>query len=440
MADGWGVNNLGRPIIPMKLIRSLISLALLSSTPAWAAGVGTSILKGGAVGDGVTLCTNAIQKTIDKVAVAGGGTVVVPQGVFLTGALFLKPTVNLHLDEGAVLQGTKNIEDYPRMLTRIEGHTQIWRPALLNADGVDHLRITGKGMIRGGGKFFWDAFWNRLKADNKTKNLDVDRPRNIFIQNCHDVVLSGISLRDSGFWNLHMYRCQNVVVDGLDIETPPHSPSTDGIDVDSCQYVEIRHCHISVDDDNVCLKGTKGPLSMQDKRSAPVEHIHIHDCTFGLGHGVLTLGSEASVVRDVEMDHCTVSGPDTAPNVVLRLKLRPDTEQHYENIRVHDIKVDGLGAIIHCDPYTQYFDLKGLPAPHQTVNGVTMSAISGSFGSFGSINGPAQSTVRNVVLKDMDLRLAKTDYILKNVQDLVVTNVKINGALFKPPGPIAKQP
>jgi alpha-L-rhamnosidase len=424
----------------LKLPFSFIGLVLLSSTLAWAADTRISILEGGAVGDGVTLCTTSIQKTIDQVAVAGGGTVVVPKGVFLTGALFLKPTVNLYLDDGAVLQGSTNIEDYPKMPTRIEGHSQIWRPALLNADKVDHLRITGKGMIRGGGKFFWEAFWARLKADNKTRNLDVDRPRNIFIRDSKDIVLSGISLRGSGFWNLHMYSCQNVVVDGLDIETPDHSPSTDGIDVDSCQYVEIRNCHISVDDDNICMKGTKGPFSMQDKQSAPVEHIHIHDCSFGLGLGVLTLGSEASVVRDVEMDHCTVSGPDTAPTSVLRLKLRPDTEQHYENIRVHDIKVEGLGALIRCDPYTQYFDLKGMPAPAQTVNGVTMSAITGSFGCLGSINGPAQSSVQNITLKDMDLQLAQTNYILKNVQNLVVENVKINGALFVPPGPIVKQP
>ena len=230
------------------------------------------------------------------------------------------------------------------------------------------------------------------------------------------------------------------MIDGLDIETPPHSPSTDGIDVDSSQNIEIRNCHISVDDDNICMKGSKGPFAMQDTNSHPVEHVHIHDCTFGLGYGALTLGSEATVVRDIEMDHCTISGSDTNSTCVLRLKLRLDTEQHYENIRVHDIKVDGHGAIIHCDPWTQYFDLKGMPSPVQTVNGVTISKVTGSFGSFGSINGPPQSTVQNITLKDMDLQLIQSNYVIKNAKGLVVENVKLNGALFAPPGQISKQP
>ncbi len=396
-----------------------------------------SIQDGGAVGDGVTLCTGSIQKTIDGVSAAGGGTVIVPEGVFLTGALFLKPAVNLRLEKGAVLQGSPDIENYPRMLTRIEGHSQVWRPALLNAIGVDHLRIEGEGMIQGAGKPFWEAFWKRLAADKATKNLDVDRPRNIFIQDSKDVMLSGISLRGSGFWNLHLYRCREVVLDGLDIQTPPGSPSTDGIDVDSCQDMEVRGCHISVDDDDIALKGTKGPLSMQDAESPPVERIRIHDCTFGLGHGVLTLGSEASVVRDIEMYRCTISGKGTGPTSVLRLKLRPDTAQLYENIRIHDIKVDGTGSIIHCEPWTQYFDLKGLPPPAQTVRNVSLSGITGSFGQFGKVTTAAKSSIESLTLKDMDLQLARTDYTIENVRDLVVENVKINGAAFEPPGPIA---
>ena len=142
------------------IVRFSFFIAFFVAAPAaWASDVKVSIVDIGAVGDGVTLCTTNIQKAIDQVAEKGGGTVVVPKGVFLTGALFLKPTVNLFLDEDAVLQGSTNIEDYPKMPTRVEGHIQVWRPALLNADKVDHLRITGKGRIQGGGKPYWEAFW-----------------------------------------------------------------------------------------------------------------------------------------------------------------------------------------------------------------------------------------------------------------------------------------
>jgi len=132
-----------------------------------------SIATVGAVGDGVTLNTPAIQKAIDQLATNGGGTLVIPRGEFLTGAIFLKPGVNLHLDQGAVLKGSTNLENYPAMETRIEGHAQVWRPALVNAKNADHLRITGEGTIQGGGKPFWDAFWERRAADKLTQNVEV---------------------------------------------------------------------------------------------------------------------------------------------------------------------------------------------------------------------------------------------------------------------------
>ena len=140
------------------------------------------ITKYGAVADGQTLNTGAIQKTIDAAA-AGGGTVVIPQGTFLSGAIFMKPGVNLRLDEGAVLKGSGDTKDYPNIQTRIEGHFEEWLPALVNADKCDHLRITGPGTLDGNGAPFWKAFWDRLKADRKTKNLDVPRPRLALVEN-----------------------------------------------------------------------------------------------------------------------------------------------------------------------------------------------------------------------------------------------------------------
>ena len=384
-----------------------------------------SILESGAVDDGKTLNTQAIQAAIDKLAGNGGGTVVIPKGCFLTGSIFLKPKVNLHLDKDAVLLGSTNIEDYPAMPTRIEGHTQVWRPALVNASKCDGLHITGEGTIRGGGKPFWDAFWNR-KASGKKTNLDVERPRNLFIQDSNDIVVSGLSLRDSGFWNLHFYRCQRVTVENMDIRTPPHSPSTDGIDVDSCQNAVIRGCYISVDDDNIALKGTKGPLADQDKDSPAVEHVLITGCTFGSGFGALTLGSEACHVRDVVVENCKVI------NTLLRFKLRPDTPQHYEDIHVRDITMDCGGQMVSIEPWAQYFDLKEQPAPAQLVENISISRVTGSTGSFGKIAGPPKSVIRNITLEDIDITLKKSDVTIKNVEGLKVKNVKINGVLYQP--------
>src|SRR5438067_1145503 len=109
----------------------------------------TPITKFGAVGDGQTLNTKTIQSAIDHAAQSGGGAVVIPEGVFLSGAIFLKPGVNLRLDERAVLKGSTDIKDYPKMKTRIEGHFEPWIPALVNADEADHLRISGSGTLDG---------------------------------------------------------------------------------------------------------------------------------------------------------------------------------------------------------------------------------------------------------------------------------------------------
>jgi alpha-L-rhamnosidase len=384
-----------------------------------------SIADSGAVPDGKTLDTKAIQAAIDEVDGHGGGTVIVPPGSYLTGALFLKPKVELMIEAGAVLLGSTNIADYPAMPTRIEGHTQVWRPAIINASGCDHLRITGSGTIQGGGQPYWDAYRAAVKANPKTKNLDVDRPRNMFIEDSKDVLISGISLRDSGFWNIHLYRCMDVTVEGVDIRAGGHSPSTDGIDVDSCQDVTIRGCYISVNDDDIALKGTKGPLADKDTGSPAVEHIRVSDCTFGHGGGILTLGSEATHVRDVIVENCKIEG--TESNHVLTIKLRPDTPQHYEDIHVRNIVDDAPGTLINLAPWTQYFDLDGHAPPSQLVENVSISNVTGSTTGFGRIDGPANSVVRDITLKDIDLKVTKPGAVIKNVQGLKVDDVKING-------------
>jgi alpha-L-rhamnosidase len=390
-----------------------------------------SIVDAGAIGDGTTLNTENIQAAIDQLAVKGGGTLVVPKGVFLSGAIFLKPRVNLYLDEGAVIKGSTNVEDYPKMKTRIEGHFEEWLPALINADKVDHLRISGSGTLDGNGASFWKEFGARIRADRTTKNLDVPRPRLAFIQNSTDVHISGVTFKDSGFWNLHLYRCRNVVVEKTRFEVPvdARAPSSDGTDIDSCQNVTIRGCSYRVNDDCICLKGSKGPFAMQDKGSPPVERIRVSNCVFERGDGVMTLGSEATIVRDVLVENCSVG------SVVnfLRLKLRPDTAQFYENIHCRNITLDGAGAIIQLQPWKQYFDLQGQPPPKSVVRDVTLSNIKGKYGSLGVIKGnPGQSTISDITLKNFDVQLKTNKFTAVDIRNLKLKNVIVNGKSFLP--------
>lgn len=393
-----------------------------------------SVVDFGAVGDGRSFSTLEIQKAIDTAEAEGGGTVVIPEGVFTSGALFLKPGVSLHLEKGAILRGSTDLDDYPRMRTRIEGHFEVWRPALLNADNVDHLRITGEGAIEGSGQPLWQEFWRRLNADPGTKNLDVERPRLIFIADSEDVVVSGLSLRDSGFWNLHLYRCRNVLIENLDIRSTVGAPSTDGIDIDSSQHVTIRGCFISVDDDCIAIKGSKGVHALEDLDSPPVEHIRVEDCTFGLGHGVVTLGSEATIVRDVVVERIRVIGPTGPRRIeVVRMKLRPDTPQTFEDIHFKDVVLEGVGRLISIAPWTQYFDLKGQPEPSSTVRNVTIQNVTGSFERFGQIIGHERATISGIKLEGIDLTLQDPELALgERVAELTVSDVSVNGKPWSP--------
>lgn len=406
--------------------------------------------------DGKTINTAAIQKTIDQAAENGGGVVEIPAGSFRSGSIFLKKGVELHLSENAVLLGSTDIEDYPKRDTRIEGHSEPWRMALVNAREIDGVRISGKGVLDGNGITYWAKFWQRRRENPKCTNLEIERPRLMFIDRCTDVRVEGVSLRYSGFWNLHLYRCSGVLIDGINITAPTRhtshrnymtseilkgmekdasvknlpvkdnilGPSTDGIDIDSSRKVTVRNCYISVNDDNIALKGSKGPLADQDKDSPPVEDILVENCEFGDGNGMITCGSEATKVRNVTVRNCRITGDAT----LLTLKLRPDTPQHYENILIENITLEGgAGRVLNVAPWTQFFDLKGHAPPARTVNDVTLRNITGSFHNFGSLGGNPGDTLRDITLENIDLKLADANFQPKDVRNLVARNVLFNG-------------
>jgi polygalacturonase len=416
----------------------------------------------GAVPDGKTLNTESIQKAIDHAGANGGGVVEIPPGTWRSGSIFLKPGVELELAENSILLGSDKIEDYPKRNTRIEGHFEPWRMALVNAEQMDKVRIGGKGVIDGNGIIYWAQFWQRRRENPKCTNLEVERPRLMFIDRCTDVRIEGISLRYSGFWNLHLYRCSDVLIEGVTITAPTRhtkhrnymtksilksmedesqmknqpvkdnilGPSTDGIDIDSSRQVTVRKCYISVNDDNIALKGSKRPLAGEDKDSPPVEDILVEDCEFGDGNGMITCGSEATLVRNVTVRNCRITGDAT----LLTLKLRPDTPQHYENILIDGITLSGgLGRVLNVAPWTQFFDLKGHAPPSRTVNNITIRNVKGEFQTLGTLRGNPGDTLRDITLEKIDLKLETTDFNLGEVENLVTRDVLLNGKPFQSP-------
>ncbi len=373
-----------------------------------------SIDAAGAVGDGRTMNTNAIQAAIDNLAANGGGTVVVPKGEFLSGALFFKPGVNLELREGAVLKGSKRFEDFPTIkYTRFEGHFQDRVAALLNVEKSDHFRLTGPGTIDGNGEAYWD-----------TKS-PLGRPRLCVIRDSRDVLVSGVRFMSSPTWNLHLYNCQDSVVENSSFEIPDtgKGPSTDGIDIDSSQNVVVRGCYFSVNDDCVCLKGNRYDGLNQEPKSLPVRNVRVENCTFVRGHGALSLGTEAQSISDVEMRDCVVRG--NMP--VLRIKFRPDTpNQNYRNIRVHHVRLEGnQGEIVRVSP-THGTKVPPPESPISKVSNVVMEDITGQFGAFGTLYGAATAAVSDVTLRNIFVTVAKdAELNTKGVEDLKLENVSV---------------
>jgi alpha-L-rhamnosidase len=419
------LSALAAPLLPAC---SALNAAPSSSTP---------ITRFGAVADGATVNTAAIQSAIDHLAAQGGGTLVVPSGVFVSGALFMKPKVHLHLDKGAVLRCSTDLSHFPVRRTRIEGQFKDnFNPALINADGCDGLRISGEGTLDGAGRPVWELFWKlrgQAKDPHNFPNLGVPRARLALIERSRGVTIEGVTFKDSQFWNLHLYKCQDVLVRQARFQVPDdykQASSSDGIDLDSCQRVTIDGCHFSITDDCIAAKGTKGPHAMQDQDSPPVEHIRIRNCVFRRGHAAFTVGSEATLVRDVVVENCTVLRIDR----VAHLKLRADTPQHYEDIHLRNLTLDapGHGVIVAVSPWSQYTDLKGEAPPSSRVRNVSFTGLKGRFGAFGSIRpNPGQTDISAILFKDIDVALAKDRLTVEGVAGLRMENVVVNGLPYR---------
>ena len=196
----------------------------------------------------------------------------------------------------------------------------------------------------------------------------------------------------------------------------------------------MRKCYISVNDDNIALKGSKGPLADQDKDSPPVEDVLIEDCEFGDGNGMITCGSEATLIRNVTVKNCRITGDAT----VLTLKLRPDTPQRYENILIDGVTLEGgQGRVLNVAPWTQFFDLKGHAPPSRTVTNITLRNLTGEFHTLGRLGGNPGDILENITLENINLRLADPEFAPQGVRNFVVKNVIINGITYLMPASLS---
>jgi len=380
--------------------------------------------------DSTKIQTAAIQKVIDKASANGGGVIVIPKGVFLSGALFFKPKTALYVSEGGVLKGSDNIADFPIMPSRMEGQNLDYFPALVNAYNVDNFSISGKGTINGNGKKYWEAFWERRKENPKCTNLEVSRPRLVFVWNSNNVQLQDVKLINSGFWTNHFYKCNNVKLLDLYIFSPHieiKAPSTDAIDIDICNNFLVKGCYMSVNDDAIALKGGKGPYADQDKNNGPNTNIIIEDCNFGFCHSALTNGSESIHNRNVIMRNCKIDGASR----MLWLKMRPDTPQRYEYIRVEDIKGQAKTCLA-IFAWKQFFDLKGRPdIPLSYGDNVTLKNIDLKCDTFYGVENDPNVRLTNFTFENLNIETVKTNIDKSVIKGVEFKNVYVNKQLIE---------
>jgi len=271
--------------------------------------------------------TEAFEAAIRALRSQGGGTLLVPPGLYKAGSLQLYSDMTLRLEAGAVLRFHDDPARFPLIDTEFEGTPgKAYRPCVFARD-ASNVRVEGQGTLDGNGARWWRAF--------RARELPHARPYLVCFERCERVAVEGVRLVNSPVWTIHPMYCRNVSIRGVTIENPADSPNTDGINPNGCSFVRISDCHIDVGDDCVAIKsGTEDTPSPR-----PCENIVITGCTMARGHGGVVIGSEMSGgVRNVIISGCVFQNTERG----IRLKTRRGRGGAVEGLLVSNVLMDGV--------------------------------------------------------------------------------------------------
>ena len=336
-----------------------------------------NVKKFGAKGDGVSLDTQYIQACI--LACPDNGRVYFPKGKYYTGPLFLKSNITIELDKDAELIGDIDRTHYPVLpgvtyttdetdeynLGSWEGNPLDCFASIITGINVENVNIIGPGIINGNAdKADW---W----VDVRTKRI-AWRPRGLFLNNCKNICVQGVTFTNTPSWNLHPYFSENLRFIDLKLINPKNSPNTDGCDPESCKNVDIIGVYFSVGDDCIAIKS--GKIYMGRKHKKPSERFNIRNCSMNFGHGAIVLGSEMSGgIKDITVSQCLFNQTDRG----LRIKTRRGRGKDaiidgivFENIKMTDVLTPlVVNMFYYCDPdgHTEYvYSKEKLPVDDRT--------------------------------------------------------------------------
>lgn len=346
-----------------------------------------SIVQYGAVADGYTMNTKAFADAIEACSKAGGGTVLIPPGTWLTGPIKLESNINLRAEKGALVQFSRNIDDYPFIYSPDGRAKRYGRTPLIRAFEADNIAFTGDGVYDGGGEVWryvlhedltelqWkalvasggvvtekgDAWWPSKEAMEGEKFLkdttrgkkeltkedyehvrEYVRPQMVNVVQCTNVLFDGPTFENSPMFHLLPVACENLIIRNVKVIAPVSGKNTDAIDPASCRNVVIYNCFIDVGDDGICLK--PGVLGKNQKPGPSCENIVVADNVVNHAHGGFVIGSEShGGVRNIMVRNCVFIGTD----VGLRFKSARDRgglveNIFFENIQMREIATDAI--------------------------------------------------------------------------------------------------
>lgn len=387
--------------------------------------------------------SNAIARAIATCSKKGGGRVIVPAGIWLTGPIHFKSNVNLYLEEGAELVFTDNPEDYlPAVMTSWEGLECYNYSPLIYAFECENIAISGKGTLQPKMNL-WKTWFSRPEAHleaskelytKASTNVPVIerqmavgenhfRPHLIQFNRCKNVLLDGFKIRESPFWTIHIYMCNNGIARNLDVKA--HGHNNDGIDLEMTQNFLVEDCIFDQGDDAVVIKAGRNQDAW--RLNTPTENIVIRNCKIVKGHALMAVGSEMSGgIRNIFMDNCKTTG-----NVLNMFYIKTNHRRggFIENIYMNNVECASTGSVLAIDTDVLY-QWKNLVPTYETritkINGIYMTHVKcESADNLYDLNGDIREPIRNVEIKNIQVgKIRKCYNKVLNVIGLKEENVK----------------
>ncbi|MFD1768640.1 glycoside hydrolase family 28 protein [Sphingobacterium suaedae] len=403
----------------------------------------------GAKGDGVTKNTEAFKAAIRRCNAEGGGRVVVPAGVFLTGAIYLESNVNLHVSEGATILFSRDSSDYPMVFTRWEGMECMNYSPFIYAYGEENIAITGKGLLDGNADndhwWYWCGArkygWNESRpgeqkparailhqqmadeVDAKTRVYGDGhflRPNFVQPYRCKNVWIADVKLINSPMWNLNPVLCENVLIEGVKVVS--HGPNNDGCDPEACKNVWIKDCYFDTGDDCIAIKSGRD----EDGRNIgrPAENHIIENCMMKDGHGGVVIGSEiAGGAKNIYALNNVMDSPNL--DRALRIKTSSSRGGVIENVFFYNTKVGQYKEA--AVRFNMFYEKPGKHIPIIRNIWVENLEVNGG-GKYAVLsNAYASSPVTNFTMINCKINGVKELYKVDHLKNVTLKNVVING-------------